>query len=130
MSCSTQKYRKKNRTLCVGDLVDRIVLQNRTLVAPPFGSADATEKFDGCWKAWSAVNTVRGKTFFAGVNVEVPVTHEVGLRFDARVSAETWILFQGRRLDVLEVEDLEERHEWMVLTCTERGDAALEASRA
>lgn len=115
--------RKGRRKLCVGDLRDRVQLQGRRLTEPAFGSADFDEAFDPSPEAWASVKTVTGRTIFDGASQQDrEITHEVRIRHDPCVTAETWIrLEDGRRLDVVRVEDLEERHEYRVLLCTERG---------
>ena len=66
------------------------------------------------------MKTVAGKVFFDGVNVDVAVSHEILVRYDPSVTSETWILLKdGRRLDVVNVEDLEGRHEYLRLLCNE-----------
>lgn len=121
---------KSHRKLCVGDLSDRVVLQVRTLEEPVFGSPDFGEDFQGK-KAWARVRTLSGKTIFDGVSSrDVEVTHEVGIRYDPCVTSETWVRLGDRRLDVVRVEDLEERHEWMLLLCVDRGLVSKEASKA
>lgn len=121
---------RSHRKLCVGDLSERVVLQVRTLKEPPFGSPDFDEGFQGK-EAWASVKTLAGKTIFDGVSSrDLEVTHEVGIRYDPCVTSETWIRLGDRRLDVVRVEDLEERHEWLVLLCVERGRADQEASKA
>jgi SPP1 family predicted phage head-tail adaptor len=130
VGCSRVKLPKKNRAPCVGDLRDRVVLQNRRLVEPTFGSVDLSEEFTGR-EVWASVTTKTGRTIFDGVATDVPITHEVLIRFDSCVTSETWVrIDSGHRLDVARVEDLEERHEWLLLSCTDKGLAEKEASRA
>lgn len=113
----------RRRSACIGAMDRQITLQARNITPPPFGSVDFDEAFSGGNAVWAAVKTVRGKTFFDEVNtVDREVTHEVTIRYDATVDAEVWILLDdGRRLDILRVEDLDERHEYMILTCTDKG---------
>jgi SPP1 family predicted phage head-tail adaptor len=122
-------YRRKHRKPCIGDLRDEIKLQNRNITPPPFDDPDFDETFTALSTVWAGIETVAGKTYFNGVN-EVPITHTVTIRFDSTVTAETWIEFNGRRIDILSVEDWEERHEWMILTCGERGSTDYDANKA
>lgn len=117
------------RRVCVGDLSDRITIQRRSITEPVFGSADFGEDFDLNVSRWAKISTVRGRTFFSSAGTEQPVTHELTIRFDSAITAESWVLLEdGRRLDILSVEDIDEEHDFMVLTCTDRGSA--EASKA
>ncbi len=124
------RIRRKKRKVCIGDLTDEIILQNRNITPPPFGSADFDESFTTIATVFAAINTVSGKTFFDGVNSDINITHEIYIMFDATVTAETWIEFKNRRIDILRVENLEERDEWLKLICTERGPNTLNATKA
>ena len=116
-----EKIRFIERKLCAGDLRNIITLQNRSITAPNSG-VDFGESFSGDIDVWAACETKNGVSIFDETNVEKVVTHVFGIRYDSGITAETWILFEGRRLDIFNVEDLDERHEWMILTCGERGD--------
>lgn len=124
------KIRKKKRQACIGDMRDEIVLQDRSITPPDFNAVDFTENFTPTDTVWAEINTVSGKTYFDDVNTEIDITHEILIRFDPAVTAETWILFDGRRIDILTTEDLDERHEYMLLTCNDTGESAQAASEA
>ncbi len=118
--------RRPRRVLCVGDLDTRVILHKRSLEEPGFGETDFKEDFKALQEVWAKVRTTSGKAFFSGAHVDVSVTHEISIRYRADVSSETWIeLLDGRLLDVVDVENLEERNEWLVMPCTERGDKGL-----
>lgn len=104
-----------------------ITLQNRSIVQPLFGGVDFDERFDGDNDVQAIVKTIKGKTFFDGVNTESVITHELLIEFIDGVTAETWVLFKGRRLDVLNVINCCEEDEILTLVCNERGTA--EASK-
>lgn len=123
-----KKIRKKKRQYCAGDLVDEVIIEDRN-ITPVLEGVDFGEEFTEKYKAMAAINTVSGKTFFDGINTEINVTHIIGLRFDATVTAECWINFNGRRIDILDLENLDERNEWMEATCVERGLDTLDASQ-
>lgn len=125
-----QSIRKKRRNVCIGDLEDRVTLENRAIQAPEFDTVDFEEEFTAPNPpVWALLETVRGKTFFDGVSTEQDVTHWIYINFDATVTAETWVkLDDGRRLDILRVENLDERSDFMLLHCDDRGSA--EASKS
>ncbi len=123
------KIRRKKRKICIGDLDTEIILQNRVLTEPLFDSVDFDETFNPVATVLAMVNTVSGKTFFDGVNTDVNITHEIGIRFDATVTTETWIELNGNRIDILDVNNLEERGEWMLLTCVDRGSTSKNATK-
>lgn len=128
MSRSVQK--RPRRIVCAGDLSSLVTLQNRDIVEPIFGETDFAEEFSGDSKVWAKVVTVAGKTFFDQVNADVALTHEITIRYDPTVTAETWVQAESRRFDIVSVEDLEERHEFMLLRCVERGDTDREAAKS
>lgn len=127
---SCNPVRKKRRNICIGDMEDEITLENRAIQAPEFDTVDFDETFTAPNPAvWSLIETVRGKTFFDGVATEEDITHWVYINFDTTVTAETWIkMADGRRLDILRVENLDERSDFMLLHSIDRG--AVEASKA
>ncbi len=121
---------RKHRNVSIGDLDRRINLHSRVMQEPVFNGTDFSEKFDPTDETWALIRTVSGKAFFSGSNIDVSVSHEVYIRYDSSVSAETWIEYESRLFDIVAVEDLEERHEFMRLLCTERGNKSLGASQA
>lgn len=128
---SKTRLHRRHRTYCLGDLEDYVTIHRRTLGAPKFGTAEATEEFEGLTNVPAAVETTAGSTFFDGVNGDVRVSHKIGIRYDVRVTAESWIeLDDGTLLDIVDAEDLERRKEWLVLRCVERGDKDQKAAQA
>ena len=130
MIVTKQILQRKNRVSCIGDLRERIKLHNREMQVPEFGNVDFSEKFSGTKTVWANVNTVSGKVFFSSSNVDVSLTHEIIIRYDQSVTSETWVEFNSNNLKIVSVEDLEERHEFLRLRCTERGDKTLGAAQA
>lgn len=124
--CSTIKFNQ--RKICLGDLNKRVILQNRDITPPLYGSVDFDENFTNTATVWAAVKTVSGKTFFDGVN-DRAITHEIYIRYDATVTAETWIEYNNKRIDILNVENLEENDEYLKLICNERGANTIEATK-
>lgn len=116
-----KKQKLDHRGASIGNMRNRIILHDSIIKAPLFGSVDFDEDFQGL-EAWAAIKSVSGKVLFDSVGVGQEVTHEVFIRYDYNVNAETYVqVDDGRRFKVLSVEDFEERHEYMRLLCTERG---------
>jgi head-tail adaptor len=105
-----------------------ITLQNRDIVAPDFDTPDFDLDFTNDQNVQGIISTKRGKTIFDGVATDQPITHRIAIEFLAGITAETWVLFNGRRLDIVDVENIGEQDECLVLLCTDRGTA--EASKA
>lgn len=123
------KIRRKSRKVCVGDLNTEIKLQGRAITPPVAGSTDFDETFTDNSTVWAAVNTVSGKTFFDGVSTDINITHEIYIRYDVTVTAQTWVELNSRRIDILAVENLDERSQFMKLICTDRGSNTLNATK-
>ena len=117
------RIRGKKRKLCINDLDRVITLQNRNIIPPlDFGGCEASEEFsdDNDVEAM-LVTRASGYTVFDGTNTEVDISHQFYMRYDDSVSTETWILFESKRYDIITMEDLDERHEWLRLNCNVRG---------
>ena len=123
------KIRKKSRKVCIGDLNDEIKIQNRAINAPVFGNVDFDIVFTDALDIFAAINTVSGKTFFDGISTEIDITHHIYIVFDATINTEKWVEYKNRRFDVLKFEDLDERQEFIKLTCAERGANTIEATK-
>lgn len=98
-----------------------VTLENRTITPPDFGSPDFDEAFSTAATVDALIDTQRGSTLFDGVATDRPVTHKFCIEYIAGVTAETWVLFGGRRFDVVDVENYEERDFCLILRCAERG---------
>lgn len=118
-----QTIKRKRRNVCIGDLDSLITLENRDIQSPDFDTVDFDELFSAPNPpVWALLETVRGKTFFDGASTEQDITHYVYINFDVTVTAETWVKFEdGRRLDILRVENLDERSDYMLLHCQDKG---------
>lgn len=125
-----QTIHRKKRRPCVGDLNTLVNFKSRDIQAPEFNAVDFAEDFEHKIQAWAMINTVSGKTYFDGVNTDVNITHEIIIRYDASLTAEDWVEFDDRRIDVVDTEDLDERHEWLLLRCTDKGLKAQGATSA
>lgn len=107
-----------------------ITIHSRSLSVPVFGSPDFSESFVPSLTVWAIVQSVDGKTMFDGVNqVDRAVTHTFTLRHDPLITAESWVEYNGVLYDILRVDDLDGRGEFMVLTASERGANSLPAAR-
>lgn len=125
---SKELVRIPRKQVCIGDLKHRIVLHTRTLKEPGFGEVNPTENFGGD-EVWARVKTAAGKVLFNGVTDEV-LTHEIFIRYNPKVTSQTWIEFRDRNFRIVNVEDYNEENEFMRLRCIERGDKSVEATKA
>lgn len=106
-------------------------LQTRSAQAPRNGSTDLTLNFTKKFDFIGAIDTGnKGKTIFDGSSTEQVVSQIIYLEYRDDVTAEDWILYNNRRLDILDVENIGELNGILKLTCNERGTDANEANKA
>ncbi len=124
-----QKIQSKRRRVCIADLDRQISIQNRAIQSPT-NEPDYTELFSAgsstssglvAGDVWAMIESTAGKTVFDTTGVERVVSHKITTRFFDGVTAESWILFNGNRYDVVSVENIDERGEYMVMRCVFRG---------
>jgi SPP1 family predicted phage head-tail adaptor len=109
---------------------DTIQIQTRGLQGPAFGATDFDENFSDVPLTWASIETINGATRFDGVSRDLNVTHRIRIRFDATVTSESWLLLEdGQRLDVVDVNPLDERKDFMELICVTRGLNTKDASK-
>jgi len=91
---------------------------------------DLDENFTGGTVVKAIVRTKRGKAIFDGSNVEKEVTHEIKIEYIADLTAEKWINFKNRNIDILDIVNCEEKDEILILRCNERGHDSLPVNDA
>jgi SPP1 family predicted phage head-tail adaptor len=115
------KVIKKTHTkVCAGDMDEEITLRNRNIKGVTSG-VDFTEEFSRDLDVWAMLETLTGVTAFDNTNTEKVVTHKFLISFVEGVTAETWVLFKSKNYVIVNVENPEERDEYLVLLCYERG---------
>lgn len=105
-----------------------ILIQSRDIAPPDFDSPDFDETFSAGDPVRAIIKTLRGKTFFDGVSTDQLITHEFCIEYRPGITAEVWVEYDGRRFDVLQVENCCEANKRLILMCSERGIG--EASKA
>lgn len=101
-----------------------ITLQNRDIAPPEFGTPDFDEAFTNTVNVRAILSTKRGKVLFDGVSTDDRVTHKICIEYLSGVTSETWILFNSRRFDILDVENCGEQDICLAMLCNERGTGA------
>lgn len=123
----------KKRRLCTGDLRDRIEIQSRALKPTTFSSSDYQEEFITISTVWASIQTTRGFQSFNDVGtVENNVTHKIYIRFSTEltITTENWLIFKNERYDIIDIENLEERNEFLLLYCEKKGSDSVPANEA
>lgn len=138
-----EKIRSKKRKICIADLDRLITIENREIQTPENGSVDYTLGFQpyeaqmvgngfnegynigfeggNGGVVWAMIESVNGETVFDGHNIERIVTHRIYIPYLEGLTQEQWILAEGQRFDILDIEDLDFRHDYQLLRCTVRG---------
>ena len=109
------------RQVCSGDLDRLITLQIRNIEIPIVDMVDYTLLFTPITDIWAMVETKKGTTIFDGTNTERIVDATFYIPFIPDITAECWILYEGIRYDIIRVEDLDLRHDFLALYTTTRG---------
>lgn len=125
-----KKIRYETRKYCIGDLKELITIYNRSIQAPSLGSVDFTENFEKNVTVFATIKTIRGETVFDQSNIERVVTHHIGIRYIDGLTQESWVDIGSKRLDIINVENLDERNEWLRLVCSARGANDVETNFA
>lgn len=116
-----QKKRIRHTGARVGDLRERVLIEDRSIASPLGGMVDFLELFESD-AIWAGVSDVSGKTVFDGVGTEVDITHKIYIRHRVGVDSQSFLqLDDGRRLKVVAFKNLGERNEYMALYCSDRG---------
>lgn len=122
-----QKIRRKHRKICIGDLDTLISIKSRNTVTknflPDVGFAVVSQP----WALWE---TVRGEEVFDDSDTGEQVTDIAIIRYDASITKEFFVELEGENYRILDVEDLERRHEWTKLSLTNRGITSKEVNYA
>ena len=130
MSCSLV-IRGKRRKLCAKDLDRVIQLLHRSIVAPTVGDTNYTESFVDDEEVLAMIMTKKGVVYFDDItNLDRSVDIEFYIRFLSGVTTSSWINFEGDSYEILHAEDLDKRHEWLRLSCSERGNINLGVNHA
>ncbi len=67
---------------------------------------------------------------FNGVNIEDVPTHKFTTRYRSDINAEHFLEFNGFYFEILDIEDPEERHKNLILSCRQTGSTDKGASGA
>lgn len=78
-----------------------IDIQTRVSQGAKFGNANAEQIFTTKHTIKAIVETPKGKATFDDVGLDETVTHKFCIEWLAGISQEDWILFKGKRYDIL-----------------------------
>ncbi len=113
---------RKKRHVCIGDMREKIDITIRSLQAPTDGSVDFSESLTSVESVFAMVETTSGVEIFDGTNLKGVATHFFYIRFRAGIDINNWITFKAQHYTIIDVQNLEERDEFLLLRCALRGD--------
>ena len=113
--------RAKLRKLSIGEMRNPVIVHGTSITVPSVG-VDFGRDIEPLINPWMCkITTLRGVTIFDSSNIETVVTHEFAGRFDPLITENIFIQHNDKYYRVVTVEDYEDRHEYSILLCTERG---------
>lgn len=122
------KVQRRRKQIYVGQMNEQIKLQDRAITTPVDDGVDYGEEFTNDNVVWAWMQTVRGRTEFDSTNIERVVTHEVAIRFVEGITAETWYEFKGEMYDIINVENIDERDEFLMFDAMVRGNKEVQVN--
>lgn len=125
--CKTIKL--YHRRLCAGYL-DRLIEINVRQSDAMTTGAGIDQRFNPVRKVWSALKTSKGREMFFTTNMDKAVSHVFYIRYIDCLNSEKWICYSGEFYDIVDVENLDERNEWLAIYCNVRGSGSNEANYA
>lgn len=104
-----------------GRLRHRVSIQQRVEARNGYGELIAT--WSTLATVWGSVEPIRGREFFEAEQVQSEISTRVRIRYYDGITAQMRVLFGSRKLQILAVIDVNERHKEMQLMCKEMTDA-------
>lgn len=122
----TRPRRKYN----IGQMSERVVIQERGLNATVPGDFVADLEFGKGIETWASLKTYAPVEFFDGVNTIRKATHKFGIRYRPGITSEMFLTHKKIIYDIADVENFEQRNEFLILSCNVRGTKNLETNEA
>lgn len=100
-----------------GQLRHRVTIQQLTRVEDEGGGYE--ENWADIATVWAAVKPMRGNERYEAQQVQSTLTHKVTIRYRAGIKPQMRLLYGNRFFNIEAVIDIEERHRWLELLCSE-----------
>lgn len=124
------QIQKPLQKVCSGDMRDKIIIQVRAITAPGNG-VDFTETLNQDKTVWSAIKTVKGVEIFDNTNMSLGfATHYFYIRYIKNINKDKYLTFENNYYTIIDVQDLDERHEFLLLRCNLRGSVSNTVNQA
>ena len=116
------------KKICPSKFTSLIKIQERSLLTDNM-SVDFNENFIDTETVWAGCKTTRGQEVFGDINTAREITHIFTIRYLDYLTQEYYILYDNKRYDILDVENIDEENRFMRLRCNVRGSDELEATK-
>ncbi len=121
---------RKHRHICIGDMREKIDITVRSLQAPVDDGVDFSESLTSVESVFAMVETTSGVEIFDGTNLKGVATHFFYIRFRVGIDINRWVTFKAQHYKIIDVQNLEERDEFLLLRCGLRGNEAKAINRS
>lgn len=101
----------------VNGLRHRITIQNRSKVNDGFGQE--SQVWTDVANCYAQVEPVSGMSQEAGSAQQSPVKYQMFIRYRGGITARMRIIYRGLIFEIDAVTDMDERHKWIQLDCTQ-----------
>lgn len=115
---------------CLGDMIHRIEIYDRTIKAPTDATGNYSLDFKKKITVWASIETVVGIVIFDSVNMDRTVSHKMVIRYLPFITAEHWIWYDSKYYDIIKIEDWNEEKRFQTLHCNVRGSDAKAGNQA
>ncbi|WP_434642754.1 phage head closure protein [Thermoanaerobacterium thermosaccharolyticum] len=100
-----------------GKLRHRATIQQ--LVSTDDGAGGSIETWQDIVTVWAAIEPLRGNERYTAQQVQSTLSHKVTIRYREGIKPQMRLTYKGRVFEVESVIDVEERHQWLELLCSE-----------
>jgi len=122
--------KRRHRRVLIGDMKDLVVVYTRAITPPNQGAFDFTETFSAGVSVKAMVETIEHLEMFDGANLKRAITHQFYFRvIGLTVDKNSQIVWDNRRFEVLDTQDLDDRKEFIQVRCKQLGDSDLETNQ-
>lgn len=101
----------------IGKLRRRVTLQE--LVKTDDGYGGTIETWQDITTIWAAIEPLRGNERYTAQQVQSELSHKVTIRYRTGIKPQMRLLYKDRIFEIEAVLDVEERHQWLELLCSE-----------
>jgi SPP1 family predicted phage head-tail adaptor len=103
--------------ISAGQLDKRMILQAPTIARADDGAETIT--WTSLATIWAGIRSLRGREYWQARQVNSDVSHEVTIRYRARISPRFRLIFEGRTFEILTIINSDEGRESLILMCKE-----------